>query len=541
MRRFRFLSLVLPLVFTLSCSPYRGAAPEVKRALGELDRVIQAESIISASKEAHISSLREKLGKADNPYVRYEILNDLYEEYERYRLDSALYYVHIKEDLARELNDPALINDAVLDKANRYLISGMYRYAQDALASIVVDDKLPTARLCDYYRAYTTLYHGLKLSNKDPLFHDRLDSLEHFYRDLYYSTADSSMLYYNTYSAEYEIDEGHPERGREILEQTLVTRQNSIDDLAILHYCIAKTYRLEGNRDKALEHYATSACYDLNHGVRASRSLIQTARIVLSMGLTRKAFSYITRAHEDAVISDARICLSEISAFMPEVISSYEQLNSRRFQDVYVIVFLLALLLAGAVIGLFYGRRYQKRVLKYDRTIKSINENLERNIVQVKKANERRESTLGQYVAMFTDHINSLEEYRSSLRVIAKSKDLDEITHALRSDEFIDARREALLQEFDRAFLGVFPDFVTQLNALLKEDCQIGRNLPSGRLNNEIRIFALIRLGVTESADISRFLKKSPSTVYNYRVKLRKGSICPDDEFEARLMEIGKA
>ena len=142
---------------------------------------------------------------------------------------------------------------------------------------------------------------------------------------------------------------------------------------------------------------------------------------------------------------------------------------------------------------------------------------------------------------MFTSHINSLEEYRSSIRVVAKSKDIEEITRALRSDDYIDAKRETLLREFDRTFLGVFPNFVEQLNALLREDQRIGQNLPAGKLTNELRIFALIRLGVTESADISRFLKKSPSTIYNYRVKLRNASIYSNEEFEKRLMEIGKA
>ena len=188
---------------------------------------------------------------------------------------------------------------------------------------------------------------------------------------------------------------------------------------------------------------------------------------------------------------------------------------------------LLALLLTASIIILLVIRQYQMR--------------LKHSLVRIKEANELREATLGQYAAMFASHINSLEEYRSSIRVVAKSKDLDVITQALRSDDFIDAKRETLLKEFDKTFLSVFPDFVQQLNALLKEDQQIGKSLPQGKLSNELRIFALIRLGVTESADISRFLKKSPSTIYNYRVKLRNASIYPNEEFDKRLMEIGKA
>ena len=137
------------------------------------------------------------------------------------------------------------------------------------------------------------------------------------------------------------------------------------------------------------------------------------------------------------------------------------------------------------------------------------------------------------------EHIDALERYRSGLRVTAKSKDLDDILKVLKSDAYIDTERKTLYDEFDATFLGVFPDFVNQLNGLLKEEARIGEDLPPGKLSNELRIFALIRLGVTESAKIAQFLKKSPSTIYNYRVKLRNAAACDRDEFERRLMEIG--
>jgi predicted transcriptional regulator len=112
-------------------------------------------------------------------------------------------------------------------------------------------------------------------------------------------------------------------------------------------------------------------------------------------------------------------------------------------------------------------------------------------------------------------------------------------TPAIDRDDFIDNQRETLYAEFDHAFLGMFPDFVSQLNSMLKEDQRIGKKLQNGHLTNELRIFALIRLGVSESSQIASFLKKSPSTIYNYRVKLRNASIYPHDEFERHVMEIG--
>ena len=488
-------------------------------ALSQLDQVLKNEESITQAKEERIAKLCTRLGEAKTGTFRYAIMKRLYNEYERYNLDSALYYVHRKEDLARKLGDQALINDALNDKADRYIISGMYRYAEAALNEMKMDGKVSPRALVSYYRSLITLHHGLKITNKDPYFNDRLDRREHEYRDLIFNAADTSVLYYYTYRAENEMDRGRPDLARKELLHYLSKNPTDPDELSILNYCLGKTYQQEGDLDQALTYNAISAYYDLIEGVRSSRSLIKTARLAMESGQTNRAFSYITRAYDDATQADARVCLEEISRFMPEVITSYDQLNKKRFRDVFLILLLLALFLTACIVILFIVRKYQVRIM---RTVSLL------------------ETTLGRYATMFTSHINSLEEYRSSIRVVAKSRDLEEITRALRSDDFIDGKRETLLKEFDHTFLGVYPNFVQQLNDLLQEDQRIGQNLPEGKLTNELRIFALIRLGVTESADIARFLKKSPSTIYNYRVKLRNAAVCPNEEFDKRLMEIGK-
>jgi hypothetical protein len=226
---------------------------------------------------------------------------------------------------------------------------------------------------------------------------------------------------------------------------------------------------------------------------------------------------------------------------MPIITSDYDQLNKRRFKEIVIILTLLAFFLTASIASLLVVRRLQVQVLQANKEIQTINANLQRQLLMVKEANDIKDSYLGRYLSMFSSHINSLEQYRSQLRNVAKGKDLGDIMQALRSDEFIETQRETLYREFDHTFLGVFPDFVAQLNALLKEGQHIGEGLTEGKLTNELRIFALIRLGVNESAQIAQFLKKSPSTIYNYRVKLRNAALCPNQEFEERLMEIGKA
>lgn len=516
-------------------------SPETEAALSKLDQLLKEEKTITATKEARIDALRTQLADASTDQLRFHLQKCLYEEYARYDLDSALRYVHLEAETARRLKDRIHINEALNDIADRYVISGMYRYAEDALNQMNMKPEDSPLALVSYYKSLITLHHGLKITNKDPFFNERLNTRDQYYRNMIFSAADTTVVYYYTYHAENEMEAGRPEEARKLLEHYLNMGTTNPDELSILHYCIAKTYQQQGDQDKALTHNAISAYYDLREGVRSSRSLIKTARMAMENGQTDRAFAYITRAYNDATQADGRVCLEEIAGFMPAIITTYDHLNRQRYKDILIIMLLLALLLTACIISLLVVRRYQVKVLRYDKIIKSINQDLNRSIIQVKEANKLRESTLGQYVAMFSSHINSLEEYRSSIRVLAKSKDLEEITRALRSDDFIDAKRETLLKEFDRTFLSVFPGFVDQLNALLKEDQRIGENLPKGKLSNELRIFALIRLGVTESADISRFLKKSPSTIYNYRVKLRNASFFPNDEFEKKLMEIGKA
>ena len=245
-----------------------------------------------------------------------------------------------------------------------------------------------------------------------------------------------------------------------------------------------------------------------------------------------RAYTYIVRAYEDATRSDARTALDEINQSQPGIIASYEKLEQRRQRQLKAFLAVTILILTALGFALLRLYRNHKRIGRMQRQI------LE-NVERLKESNQIKDTYLGRYLSMFSEHIDALERYRSRLRVTAKSKDLDDILRVLKSDAYIDTERKTLYDEFDATFLGVFPDFVNQLNGLLREEDRIGQDLPEGKLSNELRIFALIRLGVTESAQIARFLKKSPSTVYNYRVKLRNAAACDRDEFEKRLMEIG--
>ena len=533
MRLFRGLAVSACFVFLQSaCRPATDLRPGWEQALTELDHNLAREESISQMHRAHLADLKIQYRFTAVPRDRYRLCDGIFDAYLKYDVDSALRYAHLKETIAEGFGDAEIRMDAALDLAQRYLISGMYHTALETVNAADTSAVRSPELLAAYYQTLNSIYHGMALAAKDPEATARFRAGEQLYQRRSRAALTEDMLDYYTVGADLEIQNGHPERARQLVSERLEAPGITLQDKAILHYWIAKTYREEGDAENELMHYAISANCDVLAPVKASRSLIRLSRILYDRGDLDRAYTYIVRAYEDATRSDARTGLDEINQSLPAIIDSYEKLEQHRKRQLQA--FLAVTILFLATLGFFLFRLDQdrKRIGRMQREIQG-------NVDRLKESNQIKDTYLGRYLSMFSEHIDALERYRSGLRVTAKSKDLDDILRVLKSDAYIDTERKTLYDEFDATFLGVFPDFVNRLNGLLREDARIGQDLPPGKLSNELRIFALIRLGVTESAKIAQFLKKSPSTIYNYRVKLRNAAVCGRDEFERKLMEIG--
>ena len=533
-------------LFLSACRPEGRGEDGWETALRELDRTLTREQSINQVLESDLAELKAQVSKTPDFRQRYMLYDRIFNGYLKYDQDSALLYAHVKDRISRQARDPELHFDAELDLAQRYLISGMYHVALEVLFSMDTTSTQNPDNIALSYQTLHSTYHGLGLTVKDPFLADKYKESEAYYRQLSRSKLKEGSIDYYTVNADIFLRDKQPKQARKMLENRLKNAEVPILDKSILHYWIAKTYQEEGDTDREIEHYAISANYDRLAPVKASRSLIHLSSLLFERGDIDRAYGYIVRAYDDATRSDARIGLEEINKLQPHIIDAYEKVEAhrkRQLKGFLAITFLFLAALGAASILLNRDRiriaKMQKEIQRNNEEIKAINAQLEEHVDQLKESNQIKDTYLGRYLSMFSEHINSLERYRSKLRVTAKSKDLEEIMQALKSDAFIDTERKVLYDEFDATFLGVFPDFVGQLNGLLREEDRIGEDLPPGKLSNELRIFALIRLGVTESAKISQFLKKSPSTIYNYRVKLRNAALCDRDEFEKKLMEIG--
>lgn len=530
------LLFILFLATVIGCE---GSEKEYSEALRELDRAIARKDEIVLLKEAKIDSLKKEMLLFEDCLDCYSIEEKIYHEYARYDVDSALVYAHLKETTAMASGDRNAIFDAAMDLADLYWRAGEFGPALD-IVNEVDTSGISVANRVAYYSVLKNIHRGLSQTGIDPALNDfnhekMLEYVDLIQQEKDFITADNADL---------SIKGQNSGLARQIILDNYSS--GAIADKAQLYFFLAKTYRAEGDRENEILHLAISAKYDIDPKMSVSRSLIRLAGLLYEDGYTSRSFKYLSAAYDIAVKSCNRVALEEANTFLPQVISSYEALKrsqSRRLVAVMLLLFCLVIMLILAVIRInkvMVSNLKLQSIIKEENThINEMNARLERQIIQIKENNKIKDAYLGRYMSMFSEHIDSLERFRSKLRVIAKSQDLQEVQKSLRSDDSIEEEQQVLMNEFDKTFLGIFPNFIEEFNNLLKEDCRIGKDLKPMTLSNELRIFALIRLGVSDSASIARFLRKSRSLVYNYRVKMRNGALTGREDFENQLMKIG--
>ena len=157
---------------------------------------------------------------------------------------------------------------------------------------------------------------------------------------------------------------------------------------------------------------------------------------------------------------------------------------------------------------------------------------------QLTESNRVKEEYIGRFMSLCSQYIDKIDDYRKMVNKKMKNKELEELFRLSKSTELKEKELEELYQNFDSVFLHLFPNFVNDFNALLQPDMQVHPK-EDNRLTTEIRIFALIRLGIEDSSKIAEFLHYSVNTIYNYRARIKNGALDNRESFERRIKELG--
>lgn len=545
MRRIFHALIVLSLIF-VSCSGERMKDPELDEAIRQLDAVLGDKEKIEEAKKSRIAGLKATIYPGMDQDRLYAGLNDIFNEYFQYDIDSTIAYGHKKLDFAVSTGRADLINDAILDIADRYATSGMNDEALSLVSQIdssTLDSEFSKRRLS----LLNTIYSNLAASSVDPVLVRRYEKERAVVMAGMMSQLGDDDIASAFVGANILIDGGKADEAVELLQRWTEKDDISLNDLGILYYSIATAYRNKGDRQAAKLSLARSARYDLMVPKYEYMSLIELAGMLYEDGDIEHAYTYIMRAVDDAVRANAQACKDNIFNIMPIIAGTYDAKMKTANHMMRVVLVIMAVMLLLLVTLAFLLTKDRRRMHAAERLtaeknaqLNILNGELRRYNDMLKESDGIKDSYLGIYLNMCSDYIDGLDRYRSDIRKIVKEGDEKDLLNALKSREFMDRQLEEFYSRFDATFLDLFPDFIAQLNELLEEDKQIALSSKDRTLTTELRVLALIRLGVNDSERIAHFLRRSVSTIYNYRVKMRNSARIDRDKFEKELMKCGK-
>lgn len=522
----RFLLLITLLLGFASAAQ----AQTVDMLLQKLDRVIGEKEEYSRKKEERIAAIRSSLaGIPDGD--RYGVYDALFREYAKYNLDSALYYARAKAALARG-KDPDAWEASCLELADIYTNAGQYQQAEELLAQVRTHN-------ATYYHALHTLYSAMEATS---VFQERVQAyglLKEQYRDSLIQSLPANDVGYVFSQSEKLNEEGRHYDAIVLLTNHYNDPLTSENEKAILDYCMATSYKGLGNREKAEWHYAASAVADLCTPVREYRSLQELSYMLYQDGDLSRAYRYISCAMEDVKASNTRVRTMEFEPFLSAIGMAYDKDIEHRNKVQSRMMLGLCLLLILLVAAVLLVLRQHYNISKANQALVEVNEELRQITRKLQETGYLKEEYLYQYMEQAVAGIDRMESYRRRILLAYRKYGAEYLATQLDTPLDIEAELRSFYNSFDETFLHLFPTFVEDVNRLLKPQQQLEPK-PGRLMNTELRILALIRLGVTDNVKMAHFLRTSLSTVYNYRSRLRNAALTDQPAFEEQVAKIGE-
>lgn len=514
--------------------------------LEDLDKVVANQQIYTNARLRMLDSLKSDLRKADELHKKYAIEKELFAGYQSFVVDSALLYAQKKLSLAQRLNDAEELSYSYLDVASMLIKGGNYKEANEVLQRLNVRNA--SSNLRNYYYTvnqdlYTTLQTVSLTANERKLYNEKSS----LYKDSILSLKLDPSVWVVTNRM---MDKHRYKDALQILLKEYPTL--NIDDrrMAYVAYSISDIYRLMGNREKEKQYLIVSAIADIKSAVKEYISLRRLATLLYEDGDIERSYLYMKRALEDAIYCNARLRVIEVSDIMPIINKAYED-KTQREKHVTLLALVSISVLSLMLIGLVFLLRRQMKKLsvtqralrdknaelyKLNDVLSKTNDALSESNDSLSEASRIKDMYIAQFMTECSTYIDKMELYRKQLRKVATTGSKAELLDILKSPTFIEKEVDAFFATFDATFLSLFPNFVHDFNQLLLPESQVV-NKKDKRLNTELRICALIRLGISDNERLAAFLRCSKATIYSYRSRTRLKSLQPD-LFEEQLMNL---
>lgn len=535
----------------LSCMDAAAGAIDLQQEYRKLDIAIEQTDRFVQQREQRIQRSMAALEVTGDLGVQYEMCRRLYDEYHPYMNDSAIYYIDRCITLAEQRGDRIGADECRLLLAYQCTESGMYHEAMDIMQGMDEKQIKDPRNLQKYYSTISHLYSELGYYCKVPRLQQEFFAAGDRYRHLIDTTVCSSDEALQIKELEHYVA-GDAQSALRYSDMRLKQTKQGSHEYAIVAFYRYLDYALMGDSVQARYWVTQSALSDVENAVMDQGAMWELANLLMADGDMDRAYRYIRFAWQCANKFNTVKRNNQISPVLTAISDNYEA-SLKRANRLLALLAVVSSLLAALFLGiLFYSNSQRKklararnelsesntRLAQLNAQLSDLNSRLHETNTQLNESNRVKDEYVGRFIHLCSFYIDRLDEMRKRVNKMVKSKDLDELYKFTGDSQLRDKNLTELYEMFDSTFLHLFPNFVDDFNALLRPECRIVMPEP-GVLTTDLRIFALIRLGIEDSSRIAEFLHYSVNTIYNYRAKIKNGAIGDRDAFESQVKLIG--
>ena len=537
-----FLSCAAALLSAAACGPRGDLDHSTRKLLGELDGYVAARDVYTARKMDQMDALRKLCRTTEDPDHRYDLEMSIAEEYFAFSFDSTQSYLKHCQELALQMKDPDRFNRASIELGHLYAKAGNYLEANSLLYGQIDTSALSEALMTDYL--YYLYDFSMDLAGNSGMVERLSIPPAASFRQRLLDRLPKDSDRWRTLLRDRLTEEDRLASADSVAHLLLAGTTPEEHVYAIYAFHLSDIAERDGRPADRMAWLIRSAECDMMNAVRDYASLTMVAQNILSYDVDR-SFRYLRIAQEDALAYNAKLRPWQISRFLMEVEDAYSARQSRsRIFSMVSSILLAIMVLTLSVITWFLVTRSRKltrmRALLESNNAQLAAANAELNVLnkQISKADKVKEEYIVDFLQGLSEQVALLRSEDNRFRNLLKQGKSDQLFKELAISERSERALEEFYRKFDETFLALYPDFVEQFNALLQEEARIVP--PKGRLTTELRIFALIRLGMDDSKKIATMLDYSVSTIYNHKVAIKNAALGDRSKFEEQVKMIGK-
>lgn len=552
--------MIILLWFGMSTavSAVHPTAASIDSILQCIDEAISVSDQYVQKKKERIAYLKSRADQAETLSAKYELTYQLYAEYLPFVNDSAIYYLERCSDIALQMGDDSKAGGCLSLTALCCSNAGMY-VESEAILKTINPEKLHGIDLGLYYYASGHISSELAYYGK----------FENMRRQYAETSTNYFLLAQNYLPAGHKYHNQCREmlaQGRKDFRQALAINNEWLHNVkpgsaeyALISYYRYFDYKALGDSIQMMYSLGESVLADIRNAVMDQGSMWEMANLLIANGDVDRSYRYICFTSDCADRFGSRQRLSYISPLLSRIAQVYKAKEERSNHSLRYTITAIGILSLLLLIALVYVHRKRNQLAitrdhlalsnnqlqdtnaqlsSLNNQLSSLNSQLTTLNSQLSEANRVKDEYVGRFLRLCSIYIDRLEDIRKKVIKRVKNKQYAELVELTRSVEFSNKESNELYANFDTAFLQLFPTFVDDFNALLKPQNRITQP-DNNTLNTPIRIFALIRLGISDSSKIADFLHYSVNTIYNYRANIKNGAVGDRTEFEDKVKKIG--